>query len=66
MEKIARLKYYEKEDEFRIEIWDEQYQEWCIDFGCKCQGDLIHFSMLKELVRLFELGYEIHQAKGGK
>ena len=72
-EKRARLRYEKDTDTFYIEIWDDEYNEWGLDMSQKCQKgvyqkkedepELLHFSMLKEMVKLAELGYDIHLAR---
>lgn len=75
MEKYARVRYLEKNKEpgkegFAIELRTEDEDEWGLDMFCPCvrregadtneEADFIHFSALKELVKLAEYGYIIH------
>ena len=72
-EKLARVRYDQKEDSFVLEVWQSDCNEWGFDCSVRCvqsknggEGpDFIHFSFLKSVIRLAELGYSIHFAKEG-
>lgn len=74
MERYARVKYYENnkkpgKEGFAIELRTEDEDDWGLDIFCPLvrregasedeEADFIHFSALKELVKLAEYGYII-------
>lgn len=71
-EKLARVRYDAKEDEFVLEIWDNEFQSWGLCRAARCVDatnapgvtDFIHFSFMKEVVRCAELGYSVHFMEG--
>ena len=69
---MGRLRYEKETDTFYIEMWcdDEDFTGWSLVRSQKCQKALcqeedeepafLHFTMLKELAQMAELGYDIH------
>lgn len=67
-EKLARVRYDEKEDEFILELYDEESESWGFSRSARCvqsveypgSTDYIHFSFMKEILRCAEFGYKIY------
>lgn len=75
MKMYARVRYCENNKEpgkegFAIELRTEDEDDWGLNLFCPCvrregagkdeEANFIHFSALKELVKLAEYGYIIH------
>lgn len=71
-EKMARVRYDEKEDSFVLELYDSECESWGLCRSTRCVDathapgvtDYIHFSFMKEVVRLVELGYDVYFKEG--
>ena len=62
---------FDDEEQFIIETYDEETDSWDYNSGwqlvhCKeheeDEANFLHFSIVKEILHMLDLGYEIHEA----
>ena len=61
------------EEGFMIEIYDEETESWNFSSGVPLvhskefpqkEANFLHYSFLKEILRMLDMGYRIHEYKG--
>lgn len=68
-ELLCRIRYYEESDEYRLELWDNEYQSWRMSRAVKCvhskefpdelSANYVHYTILAELIHCVNLGYRV-------
>ena len=63
---------WDDEEQFVIEIYDEETESWNFSSGVPLvhskefpqeEANFLHYSFIKEILRMLDMGYEIHEAR---
>lgn len=68
-----RTGFWQDDEQFIIEIYDEEDKSWHFSSGVPLvhskefehkEANFIHFSFVKEILRMLDMGYKIHEYRG--